>query len=93
MTVVAQCQSTKAVPVSKAVRVGGDQNRWNRLVFESVKFLCYFLCTVHIRRKEICVYPDEDQKPSQGEGLNKRARVKLDGTWPVDKSTREPIKA
>ncbi|XP_065843415.1 nuclear pore complex protein Nup98-Nup96-like [Oscarella lobularis] len=49
---------------------------------------------VHIRRKEICVYPDDDDdvKPSCGEELNKGAFVYLEKTWPIDKSTREAIK-
>ncbi|XP_071847086.1 nuclear pore complex protein Nup98-Nup96-like isoform X3 [Apostichopus japonicus] len=46
---------------------------------------------VYFRRKEITVYPDDDSKPAEGEGLNKRAEVTLDRTWPVDKSSREPI--
>ena len=44
--------------------------------------------------KECSVYPDLDNidKPAPGSGLNVRARVELDGCWPVDKATREPIK-
>ena len=38
------------------------------------------------------MYPDDTDKPSEGEGLNKRAVVKLEGNWPVDKSTREVIR-
>ncbi|XP_069748351.1 nuclear pore complex protein Nup98-Nup96 isoform X2 [Narcine bancroftii] len=48
---------------------------------------------VHIRRKEVTVYLDDDKRPPIGEGLNRRAEVTLDGIWPTDKSTRCLIKS
>ncbi|XP_078258062.1 LOW QUALITY PROTEIN: nuclear pore complex protein Nup98-Nup96 [Rhinoraja longicauda] len=48
---------------------------------------------VHIRRKEVTVYLDDDKRPPMGEGLNRRAEVTLDGIWPMDKSTRCLIKS
>ncbi|XP_062910842.1 nuclear pore complex protein Nup98-Nup96 isoform X1 [Mobula hypostoma] len=49
--------------------------------------------TVHIRRKEVTVYLDDDKRPPIGEGLNRRAEVTLDGIWPTDKTTRCLIKS
>ncbi|XP_018644180.1 nucleoporin 145 (S59 family) [Schistosoma mansoni] len=48
---------------------------------------------VHIRRREVVVYPDDEKKPPVGTSLNKRAEVCLESIWPTDKSTREPIKS
>ena len=46
---------------------------------------------VHIRRKEVHIYPDDTKKPQIGQGLNKTAEVTLHRIWPTDKETKKPI--
>lgn len=48
---------------------------------------------VHFRRKEVTIYPNDDLKPTVGQGLNKKAQITLDCVWPSDKSTHAPIKS
>lgn len=47
---------------------------------------------VFFRNKEVTIYPDDDTKPAQGEGLNRKAQITLDQVWPIDKTVHEPIK-
>ncbi|KAK4021242.1 nuclear pore complex protein Nup98-Nup96-like [Daphnia magna] len=42
---------------------------------------------VSIGCKMVAVYPDVSMKPSEGEGLNRRAEITLYSLWPLDKST------
>lgn len=47
---------------------------------------------VFFRNKEVTIYPDDDSKPAQGDGLNRKAQITLDQVWPIDKTLHEPIK-
>ncbi|KAI9016066.1 nuclear protein 96-domain-containing protein [Hyaloraphidium curvatum] len=47
---------------------------------------------VVFKPKLVVVYPGEEGKPPVGQGLNVPARIELLDCWPLDRSTRQPIK-
>jgi Nucleoporin autopeptidase len=63
-----------------------------RVVFNFCAPLSKLIFAVHIRHREVVVYPNDDAKPPLGQGLNRRAQVTLDRIYPTNKQTRAPIK-
>ncbi|ODV83617.1 hypothetical protein CANARDRAFT_184278, partial [[Candida] arabinofermentans NRRL YB-2248] len=58
------------------------QDNWDQLLGGCILF----------RPKILQVYPDGFTKPCQGNGLNVPATVMVEGCFPIDKSTKKPIK-
>ena len=49
--------------------------------------------TVFFGYKEVTIYPDDQNKPPFGEGLNRPAHITLDKVWPLDKSSCDIIRS
>uniref|UniRef100_A0A1I7TES5 Nuclear pore complex protein Nup98-Nup96 n=1 Tax=Caenorhabditis tropicalis TaxID=1561998 RepID=A0A1I7TES5_9PELO len=47
---------------------------------------------VVFRHKEVTVYPDEEQKPEEGQELNRPAEVTLERVWYTDKKTKKEVR-
>jgi nuclear pore complex protein Nup98-Nup96 len=47
---------------------------------------------VKIEPREVIVYPDESQKPSLGQGLNKPAIITLEGVLPPQDASNEQVR-
>ncbi|KAM3164894.1 Peptidase S59 domain-containing protein [Lachancea thermotolerans] len=56
----------------------------------SLPALCGQLVVFEPKTCTVC--PNASMQPAEGEGLNVRARISTSGCYPVDKSTRKPIK-
>lgn len=52
------------------------------------------MIVVNIGVREVVVYPDDlpDPTPMEGEELNKRAFISMEGFWPKDKTTGDFIR-
>ncbi|KAF9127662.1 hypothetical protein BGW39_005698 [Mortierella sp. 14UC] len=46
---------------------------------------------VQFSHKICVVYPEDQNKPARGEGLNVPALISLERCWPVDRATRDPM--
>lgn len=47
--------------------------------------MIFYICIVYIRRKEVIVYLDDDNKLFEGEELNRKVEIILDCVWFIDK--------
>lgn len=54
--------------------------------------MIFYICIVYIRRKEVIVYLDDDNKSFEGEDLNRKVEIILDCVWFIDKIIRFYIK-
>jgi nuclear pore complex protein Nup98-Nup96 len=60
-------------------------------VFVTISDLILLVKSVNIRHREVTVYTNDEDKPPQGQGLNRPAIVTLDRVYPYNKQSREPI--
>ncbi|PVU99267.1 hypothetical protein BB559_000874 [Furculomyces boomerangus] len=89
-----QPQKLKSVKEFMCGRYGYGQVRFIEPVdLSSVGAISAIPGNIILFSNKVCtVYPDDNTKPPRGSGLNVPAVISLENCWPVDKSTREPIK-